>query len=631
MARDLAGSNVGTSKPGLAGFALAALGVVYGDIGTSPLYALRICFSERSSTPPTPENVLGVLSLIIWALILLVSVKYLLFVLNADNKGEGGILALMNLVRKGLTSGRTAALITGLGLFGAALLYGDSLITPVISVLSAVEGLSVVSPALHQFIIPLSLLVLVLLFMFQRSGTSGIGSVFGPVMIVWFLTLAVLGIHSMAKYPAVLLAFDPVYAVKFGLHNGMKAFLTLGGVFLVLTGGEAIYADIGHLGKNPVRLGWYALVLPSLLLNYLGQGALLITDPSSLGSLFFRMSPAPLVLPMTILSTIATVIASQAVISGAFSLARQSVQLSYNPRMDIIHTSHSMVGQVYVPVVNWLLLAGAIILVLTFQKSDNLAAAYGVAVSCTMLITTILMFFMAVRRWNWNPLLAGLVMGFFLIIDLFFFGANIVKVLSGGFVSLAIALAVYVVMTAWRKGRGVVKKRLDSESLPVGLFLKDLRNTRPDRIPGTGIFLTGNPEGVPRTLLHNFKFNQSLHQSVVFLTVETLEDPQAEEEERITLKRLGSGFFRVVIRFGYMEDHDLPAVLGRLRINGKPFNPMMTTYYLGKESLLPARNPSMPRFWRGIFIFLVRNARDASSYFNLPVNRVVELGMQMEI
>lgn len=617
-------------RTGIFAFTLAALGIVYGDIGTSPLYALRICFTEHGSAAPTPENVLGVLSLIIWALILLVSVKYMLFVLRADNKGEGGILALMTLARKGL-NGWKAAAVAGLGLFGAALLYGDSIITPVISVLSALEGLTVVNHALAPFIVPLSLIVLIALFAFQRLGTSGIGSVFGPVMIVWFLSLAVLGMMSLVRTPYVLNAFNPVHAVNFALHNGGKAFLTLGGVFLVLTGGEAIYADIGHMGKGAVRLGWYALVLPALLINYLGQGALLLRDPESLSGLFFRLAPSWAVLPMTLLSTAATVIASQAVISGAFSLARQSVQLSYNPRMNIIHTSHHMIGQVYVPVVNWLLLVGTVILTLTFQRSDNLAAAYGVAVSCTMLITTVLMFVMSVHRWHWHVILAGLLTGLFIIIDLCFFSANMMKLLNGGFISLLIAVAIFTVMIVWRRGRELVKKRLDAESLPVKIFVRDVVSRKPRRIPGAGIFLTGNPEGIPRTLLHNFKFNQTLHETTVIMTVQTVEDPAVPEAERITIQDHGAGLFRVIVHFGYMENHDLPALFDRIVLNGVPLNPLTATYFLGKESFVPARVPLLPAPWRGLFMFLARNARDASSYFNLPVNRVIELGMQMEV
>ncbi|MEK6796191.1 MAG: potassium transporter Kup [Spirochaetota bacterium] len=617
-------------RTGIIALTLAALGIVYGDIGTSPLYALRICFTEHGSAAPTPENVLGVLSLIIWAVILLVSVKYMLYVLRADNKGEGGILALMNLSRRGLT-GAKAALITGLGLFGAALLYGDSLITPVISVLSALEGLTVIDHSFTPFIVPISLVVLIALFAFQRLGTSGIGTVFGPVMILWFLSLAVLGMISLVETPYVLNAFNPLHAVNFALHNGGKAFLTLGGVFLVLTGGEAIYADIGHMGKGAVRLGWYVLVLPALLMNYLGQGALLLRDPANLSGLFFRLAPAWAVLPMTLLSTAATVIASQAVISGAFSLARQSVQLSYNPRMNIIHTSHTMIGQVYVPVVNWLLLAGTIILTLSFQKSDNLAAAYGVAVSCTMLITTVLMFVMAVYQWKWNIVLAAVLSCVFVVIDLCFFGANIMKVMNGGFISLLIALAVFIAMIVWRRGRELVKKRIDAESLPVALFVRDVVSRHPRRTPGTGIFLSGNPEGIPRTLLHNFKFNQTLHETTVLMTVQTVEEPTAPEAERISVIGLGEGLFRVIVKFGYMQQHNLPSLFERVVLNGVSLNALTATYFLGKESFVPAKKPLLWPPWRGLFIFLARNARDASAYYNLPVNRVIELGMQMEV
>jgi KUP system potassium uptake protein len=608
-----------------------ALGVVYGDIGTSPLYALRICFSERSSVPPTPENVLGVLSLIIWSLILMVSVKYLLFVLRADNRGEGGILALMNLTRKSPISGRSSAIIVGLGLFGAALLCGDSLITPVISVLSAVEGITVAAPAWQGIVLPAATGILIFLFLFQRRGTADIGSVFGVVMIVWFLVLAVLGILSLRETPRVLESFNPIWAVRFAAANGVRAFLTLGGVFLVLTGAEAIYADIGHLGKGPIRIGWYGFVLPSLLLNYLGQGALLIRDPASLSSLFFRLAPGWAAIPLTVLSAVATVIASQAVISGAFSLARQAVQLSYVPRMEIVHTSARMIGQVYVPVMNGLLLVGSVILVLAFKKSDNLAGAYGVAVSCTMLITTVLMLVLALRRWKWPAIPVIVLSAVFLTIDLSFFGANMMKIFHGGYVSLLLAGAVVLLVAAWRKGRSFVGQRLEAEAFPEDLFVRDIRKRRSGRVPGIGVFLTGNPLGIPRTLLHNYRFNRTLHETILLLTVKTEEEPEIYGGERLILRKLGGGLYRAEVRFGYMERHDIPEALKPLRIDGKTVEPLAMTYYLGKETLVPARGSMFPVFWRGLFMFLVRNARDASAYFCLPVNRVVELGIQMEV
>ncbi len=617
----------------LVGLLIASLGVVYGDIGTSPLYAFRLCFDGIGSLPPTAENILGLLSLIFWLLIILITGKYLSFVLRADNNGEGGILALMTLLTKSLKtpSGKRGGILL-LGLFGAALMYGDGLITPAISVLSAVEGLTNVTPALTSFIIPISLITLLSLFWFQKHGSNTIGKIFGPIMLVWFTTIALLGLLSVIKNPEVLRAVDPRLAVPFFIHNRIHAFLTLGTIFLVLTGGEALYADVGHFGKKPIRIGWFFFVFPALLLNYFGQGAFLLRHPSQTANLFFQLAPQWLTLPLVVLATAATVIASQAVISGVFSLTRQAVQLNYLPRLAITHTSETTIGQVYVPVFNWLLCIGTILLVLGFKKSDNLAGAYGVAVSTTMLITTFFLFLVMIKLWKWNTFSAAVLCGFIFCIDLIFFFANIIKIRDGGWVSIGIACATLFIMITWDDGRRLLREHIANAALAMKLFLSDVMTLQPIRVPGTAVFLAGNPSGVPRTLLHNYKHNKILHNNIVIITVETLEIPFVKDSDRLSISDLGSGFFWMMARFGFSESPDIPNTLKTIPLKGVSFDPMQTTYFLGRETLISSNNPSKMKIWqKGIFSFLSRNACDASKFFHIPPNRVIEIGIQIEL
>jgi KUP system potassium uptake protein len=573
-----------------------------------------------------------VLSLIFWALVIVISVKYLVFVMRADNRGEGGILALMSLLRppRGPARGGRWLLIV-LGIFGAALLYGDGMITPAISVLSAVEGLRIATPVFGHMVEPVTIAILIGLFMFQRRGTAGVGAIFGPVMLLWFVTLALLGIVQIVHEPAVLAALSPGHAAEFFRLNHGRGFLTLGAVFLVVTGGEALYADMGHFGPRPIRLAWFGFVFPALVLNYFGQGALLLRTPEAAHNPFYRMGPDWALYPMVLLATTATVIASQAVISGAFSLTRQAVQLGYSPRVQIEHTSAREIGQIYIPGINWILMIATIGLVVGFHSSSNLAAAYGVAVTTTMVITTILLSIVAREIWNWSLPKALLILAMFLWIDLSFFGANIVKIHQGGWFPLAIAAIVFTLMTTWRRGRQILNARLAEDSLSVDLFLKDVAAHPPVRVRGTAVFMTRTPEGVPPTLLHNLKHNKVLHEHVVFLTVVTEESPHVPAEERLAGEDLGEGFYRLLIRYGFMEDADIPEVLRRVDLPGLGFPPGDTTYFLGKETVLATPRPGMALWRERLFALMSRNARSATSFFRLPPNRVVELGAQIEI
>ncbi len=612
--------------------ALGALGVVYGDIGTSPLYALRVCLGQDYNVETTRANVLGILSLILWALVFVISIKYIVFIMRADNRGEGGILSLMALVRRSPSGGHAdRAGLVALGLFGAALLYGDGMITPAISVLSAVEGLEVAAPALTHFVVPVTVALLVALFLFQRKGTAGIGSVFGPIMLIWFIVMAVLGAAGIARQTEVLEAVNPWYGVRFFMDNGLEGFLVLGAVFLVETGGEALYADMGHFGKGPIRLAWYLVVLPSLLLNYFGQGALLWADPGAERNPFFLLAPDWARSPLVFLAAVATIIASQAVISGSFSLTRQAVQLGYCPRLEIRHTSSEEIGQIYAPVVNWTLMVATIALVLAFETSDNLAAAYGIAVTTTMLITTILFFFVGRERWRW-PMWAILPLtGAFLIVDSAFFGANIFKVAHGGWVPLVIAGGAFICMSTWKTGRAKLAGRLAADSLPTELFLKDVESHPPVRVRGTAVYMTGSGKGVPPALLHNLKHNKVLHERVVFLTIETEEVPHVKEEQRLEVTELGAGLFRIVARYGFMQTPNVPAALKRAARFGLQFDMMQTTFFLGRESLVPASRSGFARWRERLFVLMSRNAQTATAFFGLPANRVVELGAQIEI
>ncbi len=614
----------------LAGLALGALGVVYGDIGTSPLYALRECFHGSHAVPPTPVNVLGVLSLIFWSLIIVISIKYLVFVMRADNRGEGGILALLALIRT--ERGRRGILIA-LGLFGASLLYGDGMISPAMAVISAVEGLGVATSFFDPYIVPITIVILIGLFMLQRRGTGGIGALFGPVMIVWFIVIAALGIRWIVQEPGVLAAINPWYAVVFFARNGVKGFLVLGSVFLVVTGGESLYADMGHFGRIPIRLAWFSLVLPALLLNYFGQGALLLREPGAAEHVFYRLVPQSpwLLYPLVALAMVATVIASQAVIAGAFSLTRQAVQLGYTPRVEIVHTSEEEIGQIYIPSINWILMLSTIGLVLGFQKSTNLAAAYGVAVTTTMVITTFLAYVVARELWGWGRISAVLLMGAFLVIDLAFFSANIVKVPDGGWFPLVIASLVYLLMTTWKQGRRLLAERTGEGALPLEEFVRQVQPGSPIRVPGTAVFLTTNPQGTPTTLLHNLKHNKVLHEQVVSMTVVTEEVPSVPQRNRVDIEPLEKGFYRVIAHYGFTQDPWAAQVVEALRDKGLILDPMRTTYFLGRETLIPVRGGGMMTWRKRLFVVMARNAVRFTDFFRIPVNRVVELGMQIRL
>jgi KUP system potassium uptake protein len=608
---------------------LASLGIVYGDIGTSPLYALRECFYGTHAIPPSPANVVGVLSLILWSLILIISVKYLILILRADNRGEGGILALATLVTDVVKRGKIFFL---LGLFGAALLYADGMITPAISVMSAIEGLHVATPLFDPYVVPISIGILIGLFLFQSRGTTGVGKVFGPVTLLWFVVIAILGIQQINRVPEVLSAINPLQAWQFFANNGSRGFLVLGAVFLAITGGEALYADIGHFGTRPIRLTWFAVVLPALVLNYFGQGALLLSEPDAAVNPFFRMTPAWALYPMVILATAAAVIASQAIISGAFSLTMQAIQLGYIPRLKVNYTSARIIGQIYVPVVNWALMLACIGLVLGFGSSSNLAAAYGVAITTTMLITTILFYVVARRRWHWPAFAAMPVALFFIIIDLTFFAANMLKIEHGGWFPLLVSAGILFLMLTWRKGRRVLRNRLGEMCIPLDLFISDLSQQRITRVPGTGVYMSGNRQGTPLALLHNLKHNKVLHEQVVLLTVRTEEVPYlANARDRVALEKMEEGFWRLNIHFGFMEKPDVPSALASAKGLKVRFDSMRTTYFIGRETILATRKLGLSS-WRGsIFAWMTRNAGDVTSYFCLPPNAVVELGARVEV
>jgi KUP system potassium uptake protein len=611
--------------------AVGGLGVVYGDIGTSPLYALRACFHGAQSVAPTSANILGILSLILWSLFVIISVKYLLVVMRADNEGEGGVLALMALVLKGRSSKRARWAFTLLGLFGAGLLYGDGMITPAISILSAVEGLEVATPAFGKYVVPISLAILAVLFALQRRGTSRMASVFGPVMLLWFLSLIALGIPAIVREPHVLASFNPLLAVDFLLHDQGHAFLILGVVFLVVTGGEALYADMGHFGLRPIRLAWFSLVLPSLVVNYLGQGALLISDPTAVRNPFYLLAPSWARYPLVLLATLATVIASQAVITGAFSLASQAVRLGYSPRLRIIHTSEDHRGQVYLPLINWALFVAVIGLILEFRSSAALAGAYGMAVSSTMLITTVLLYVVARDRWNWGRPTALVVMGCFLILDIAFVLANGVKLFAGGWLPLVIGIVACLLMTTWQQGRRRLRARLKRKTESVGSFLDHIESDLPHRVPGAAIYLSAHSDGVPLALLHNLKHNKVLHEVVVILRIVTDEHSRVSAADRVEIERFEHGFFRVTARYGFMEHPNIKRILTRCRKQGLDFDATDVSYVLGRETLEVEHGATMSRFRRYLFAWMSRNANDASSHFGLPPDGVMEIGVKLEI
>ena len=620
-----------TPKGGLGLLTLGALGVVYGDIGTSPLYAVRESFGEHHDIAATEANVLGLLSLITWSLIIVITIKYLIFVLRADNDGEGGILALTSLATpKGNPTSRRWALIL-VGLFGTALLYGDGVITPAISVLSAVEGLEVAQPGIGDLVIPIAVVILIGVFSFQSKGTGTVGKLFGPVMLVWFTVLTVLGLTHIVDNPSVLEAVNPVYAVDFFVNGGWEAYLVLGSVFLVVTGGEALYADMGHFGRKPIRLGWFVMVLPALLITYFGQGALIIGDPAAVENPFFEMAPDWFVLPLTALATMATVIASQALISGAYSLTMQAIQLDYTPRMKINHTSEDQMGQIYLPTINWALMVSCIALVIGFRSSTNLAAAYGVAVTMTMFITTILFYVVARERWGWRKRKALSVCAPFLMIDIAFLGANLIKIPDGGWLPLVVGAVVFGLMTTWRTGRVLVGKRLRQGELPLATFIKSLGKQKVLRVPGTAVFMYSRPGSTPPALLANLFHNRILHTNVVILSVRTMDVPRVPPADREELIDHGQGFFSVRLRFGFMEEPDVPAALGHVLSSKVSFDPLHTSYFLGKESIRPSPGDGMALWRERLFAIMHRNATGAAAFFSLPPERTIELGRQVDI
>jgi KUP system potassium uptake protein len=620
----------------LALLALGALGVVYGDIGTSPLYSLKECFNGPHGVAPTPENVYGVLSLVFWALTFVVTFKYLTYVMRADNRGEGGILALMALVGQRETTRRGRRTLLVLGLFGAALLYGDGVITPDISVLSAVEGLAVAAPAVEHWVEPISVLILVALFFFQKRGTAAVGAVFGPVMLLWFVCIALIGARGISLHPQILAAVSPHHAVAFFVRHHVHGFLVLGAVVLVITGGEALYADMGHFGRRPIRVAWLGIAMPALLLNYFGQGANLLLDQSAARNPFYLLVPEWGLYPMIGIATAAAVVASQALISGAFSLTNQAVQLGYSPRVTIRHTSSTEFGQIYIPEVNAALGMACVALVLGFRNSSALAAAYGIAVTGTMAITTLLFHRVMRDRWRWARYHAWPLTVLFLSADLAFFLANVVKIEEGGWFPLAAAAAIFTLMSTWKRGREALGAQLRDASLPLDLFMADMERKKPLRVSGTAIFMTSNVGGVPPVLLHHLKHNKVLHERVILVSILTEDVPAVPAAARATWRDLGCGFHQVVARYGFMEIPKVPALLASLppgAIQGPRIDrsSMETTYYLGRETLLPT-GPSRMAAWRKkLFIVMARNARTASAFFGLPPNRVVEMGAQIQL
>jgi KUP system potassium uptake protein len=612
--------------------ALTALGIVYGDIGTSPLYAIGACFNVRGAVSPSPENVLGVLSLIFWALIVVVTLKYHVYILRLDNRGEGGILALMNLAQSGRRKrARILRFIPLLGIFGAALLYGDGMITPAISVLSAVEGLELATSVLAPYVVPITVAILVGFFFVQSRGTAAIGEKVGPVMVLWFLTLAVLGFRGIASYPSVLAAMNPAHALSLFARNGTHSFLVLGAVFLVATGGEALYADLGHFGERPIQVDWFSIVGPSLMLNYFGQGAVIIRNPAAVQNPFYALAPHWALYPLIFLATLATVIASQAIVSGAFSLTRQAVQMGYLPRMEIIHTSAKEIGQIYVPSVNWVLIVATIGLVVGFRKSINLAAAYGIAVAITMVITTLLAHFVAGRRFGWRtPLSIGITLGF-VTFDVAFVGANIVKVAQGGWIPLLIAAVVVTVMSTWRRGRELLDKRLRKSLRTIAEFQSDVKSQKPSRVPGTAVFFSRAPEQIPPTLLANFRHNKVLHEWVVLLTVTTEPAPYVAPEQHLEATDLGEGFIRLILHHGFMEDAEVVSAIQALMVQGHRPDLGSVSLFLGRTIIIPSTTQGMSLWRKRLFALMTRNAWSAAAFFHLPPNQVCELQDEVEI
>ncbi len=619
-------------RPAMSALTLAALGIVFGDIGTSPLYALKECFHVAHGIPLSYSNVLGVLSLIFWSLMIVVSIKYVAIIMKANNNGEGGIMALLALsLRNKRIGSKSRSILVAIGLFGAALFFGDGIITPAVSVLSAVEGLSIATPVFTPYVIPIAVAVLIGLFMIQRKGTGSVGRFFGPITLLWFITLGVLGILSIVQNPVILNMVNPFWAGLFVYHHPIGSFITMSAVVLTITGGEALYADMGHFGRKPIKWGWFLVVLPSLLLNYAGQGALLLRDPTAIENPFYKLVPDLALYPMIILATIAAVIASQAVISGVFSIARQAMQLGYLPRLTVSHTSESEIGQIYIPFLNWLLLGSIIILVVLFKSSSNLAAAYGLAVTMTMICDTLLVGFVMFSLWRWSARKVVLVVLPFLILDLIFFGASSLKIIAGGWFPLLVGAIAFTIMMTWKRGRQLLIAKLQTETLPLDLFINNV-SSNAHTVTGTAVFMTASQTVVPHALLHNLKHNKILHETNVLMTVITEDVPYVDDETRITIERINDRFYRLVARYGFKEQPNVPeAVEHGLKLVGLPFDMMMISFFVSRERILHTVGDGMSPWREKLFISMSRNTSAVSDFFQIPTNRVVEMGSQIEI
>ncbi|MES2755552.1 MAG: potassium transporter Kup [Pseudomonadota bacterium] len=620
----------GHAKQGLAKLALGAVGVVYGDIGTSPLYAVKETFVGHHPLAVDQLHIFGVISLMFWSLMLIVTLKYILLIMRADNNGEGGSLALLALIQRKSGGGRWGPSLVILGVLATALFFGDCMITPAISVLSAVEGLSTVQSGLERLVLPISITIMIGLFWLQAIGTAKVGRLFGPVMLVYFAALAVMGVGQIAERPDILYALDPSWAVRFALNDGALAFLALGSVVLCVTGAEALYADMGHFGRRPITVAWFWLIFPALMLNYLGQGALLLSNPAAAENPFFMMVSEGWRLPLVILATMATIIASQAVITGAFSVVQQAVQLGLMPRFRIDHTSASEAGQIYIPAVNWALLVMVLLLILGFRESSNLAAAYGIAVTGTMFISTCMVAVLIRRVWKWPRALTLLFLGAFLLIDGLYFASNLTKVPDGGWFPLLVGLVVFVLLTTWARGRQLMIERMREAAMPISVFIKSAAGSA-SRVPGTAVFMTSTPDGVPHALLHNLKHNKVLHERVLLLTVKIADVPFWPEADRAKIDHLDQGFHRVVVKYGFMEEPDVPAALKTVGGCGAEFKMMDTSFFLARQTLIASSRPGMAIWREKLFAWMLRNAESAMEFFRLPTNRVVELGSQVEI
>jgi KUP system potassium uptake protein len=623
--------SAGSSKR-MSPLVIGAIGVVYGDIGTSPLYTLRQCFGGEHPVPLAPANVLGILSIIFWALIIIVTAKYVTLIMRADNRGEGGILALTALVSRGLGNhGRRRWWLVGFGIFGAAMFYGDGMITPAISVLGAVEGLEIIAPELHPFIVPVTIAIVLVLFVIQKRGTASVGRLFGPVMCAWFVVLATLGLLQVIQRPEVLGAIDPTRALAFIAANPRLAFLALGAVVLAVTGTEALYADMGHFGATPIRRAWLWFVMPALVLNYFGQGALLLADSAAIKNPFYLLAPQWALIPLVVLATCAAVIASQAVISGAFSLTRAAIQMGYCPRLKIQHTSDRQIGQIYVPFINWTLLVAVVLLVAGFRSSDNLGGAYGIAVTLAMLIDSVLIFVVMRRIWGWSRLVAFAIAVPLFLIDLSFLASNSLKVPAGGWFPLLIGGLAFTLLTTWKRGRALLMERLAEDSMPLGLFIESIEMSPPPRVPGTAVFLASTVDRVPHALLHNLKHNKVLHERVVFLTIHTLDFPRVAAAEHVRITELGCAFWRMDANYGFAEDPDVPELLESLGRHGFEFDIMETSFFVSRETLIPSVAPGMALWRERLFVSMSKMAVKATDFFHIPTNRVVELGTQVEL